>query len=204
MGIRQRREREKQEVRQGILAAAREIALQDGWQSVTIRKVAERIEYSPPTIYEYFASKDDILLELHREGFRQLAAALKAARESTEDREERLLKMGEVYWNFAMRNPELYQVMHSLGGVPLECNEKPMSAREAFVTTQQALADWAESVGVRIPDEEGAVQIIHSLLHGLVSLAMVDRIMGGEPRAKQLVQRAIHEMLLAWSSTKRE
>ena len=99
MGIRQRREREKQEVRQSILTAAREIALQDGWQSVTIRKVAERIEYSPPTIYEYFASKDDILLELHREGFRQLAAALKAARESTEDREERLLKMSEVYWN---------------------------------------------------------------------------------------------------------
>ena len=50
MGTKQRREREKQEVREGILAGAREIALQEGWQAVTIRKVAERIEYSPPTM----------------------------------------------------------------------------------------------------------------------------------------------------------
>src|ERR1700756_5705553 len=89
MGIKQRREREKQEVRQGILTAAREIARQEGWQSVTVRKVADRIEYSPPTIYEYFESKEDILIELLREGFRQLAAALKAVWEVTEDPEQR-------------------------------------------------------------------------------------------------------------------
>ena len=69
MGTKQRREREKQEVREGILAGAREIALQEGWQAVTIRKVAERIEYSPPTIYEYFENKEAILLELLRQGF---------------------------------------------------------------------------------------------------------------------------------------
>ena|SRR5215469_15811916 len=91
MGIKQRREREKQEVRQGILTAAREIALHEGWQAVTIRKVAERIEYSPSMIYEYFASKEAILLELHREGFRLLALSLKTARKSTEDHEERLI-----------------------------------------------------------------------------------------------------------------
>ncbi len=108
MGIKQRREREKQEVRQGILTAAREIALHEGWQSVTIRKVAERIEYSPSMIYEYFASKEAILLELLREGFRQLTIALKAARNSAEDRGERLIRMGEAYWEFAMRNRELY------------------------------------------------------------------------------------------------
>ncbi|HEY6540962.1 MAG TPA: TetR/AcrR family transcriptional regulator [Ktedonobacteraceae bacterium] len=204
MGIKQRREREKQEVRQGILTAAREIARQEGWQSVTIRKVAERIEYSPPTIYEYFESKEDILLELLREGFRQIAATLKAVREVGEDPEQRLLNMVEAYWNFAMSNPELYQVMNGLGGVPFDCLEKPPAAREAFVTTQGALLDWARAKGVDIPDIEGAVEIIRSLVHGLISLTMVDRIDGGEPRAKELVQRAMRDMFAAWSARQKE
>jgi len=198
MGIKQRREREKQEVRQGILTAAREIARQDGWQSVTIRKVAERIEYSPPTIYEYFENKEDILLELLREGFRQMAATLKPIREVTEDPEQRLLKMAEAYWNFAMSNPELYQVMNGLGGVPFGCLEKPPAAREAFVLTQEALVAWAKMQGVNVPDIEGAVEIIRSLVHGLISLTMVDRINGGEPRAKELLQRAMRDMFAAW------
>jgi len=202
MSIKQRREREKQELRQGILTAARDIARQEGWQSVTIRKVAERIEYSPPTIYEYFESKEDILLELLREGYRQLAAALRIARESTEDCEQRLINMAEAYWNFAMSQPELYQVMNGLG-VPY-CSEKPPDMRESFVTTLETLADWAQAKGVVIQDMEGAVEIMRSLVHGLISLAMVDRIYGGEPRAKELIQRAMRDMFAAWSARRAE
>ena len=204
MGIKQRREREKQEVRQGILTAAREIARQEGWQSVTIRKVAERIEYSPPTIYEYFESKEDILTELLREGFRQMAATLKAIREAVAEPEQRLLAMVEAYWNFAMSNPELYQVMNGLGGVPFDCLEKPPAAHEVFDTTKEALVNWASAKGVDIPDIKGAVEIIRSLAHGLISLTMVDRIYGGEPRAKELLQRAMHDILAAWSAGEKE
>jgi AcrR family transcriptional regulator len=204
MGIKQRREREKQEVRQGILMAAREIARQEGWQSVTIRKVAERIEYSPPTIYEYFESKEDIFSELLREGFRQVAARLKAIREVVEDPEQRLLAMAEAYWNFAMSNPELYQVMNGLGGVSFECLEKPAIAHEAFIVTQEALVEWAKVKGVDIPDAMGAVEIMRSLIHGLISLTMVDRINGGEARAKELLQRAMRDMFAAWLVRKKE
>ncbi|HEU0002835.1 MAG TPA: TetR/AcrR family transcriptional regulator [Ktedonobacteraceae bacterium] len=202
MGIKQRREREKQEVRQGILMAAREIARQEGWQSVTIRKVAERIEYSPPTIYEYFESKEDILLELLRGGFCQMAAALRTARETTADPEQRLINMAEVYWNFAMNNPELYQVMNGLG-VPY-CREKPPAMRESFVITQEALTDWMRATGVDIPDVEGAVEIMRSLVHGLISLTMADRIYGGEARAKQLIERAMRDMFVAWRAKHKE
>jgi AcrR family transcriptional regulator len=200
MGIKQRREREKQEVRQGILTAAREIARQEGWQSVTVRKVAERIEYSPPTIYEYFESKEDILIELLREGFRQMAVTLKAIREAVADPEQRLLDMAEAYWDFAMSNPELYQVMNGLGGVPFACLEKPAAAHEAFDTTQEALVDWAKAKGVDVPDIKGAVEIIRSLVHGLISLTMVDRIYGGESQAKELLRRAMRDMFAAWST----
>jgi len=207
MGIKQRREREKQEVRKGILTAAREIALREGWQAVTIRKVAERIEYSPSMIYEYFVSKEAILLELLCEGFLQLDVVLKTARGSCEDYEERIIRMAEAYWEFAMRNPELYQVMHGLNGVPLdgnEKNEKLVAAHSAFMTTVEALNDWSQFRGIDLPDVEDAVEIFRAFLHGLVSFKMENRIHGEEARVHRLIRRAVHDLLSAWSLAKQE
>jgi AcrR family transcriptional regulator len=199
MGIKQRREREKQEVRQGILTAAREIALHEGWQAVTIRKVAKRIEYSPSMIYEYFASKEAILLELHSEGFRLLAFSLKTARSSSENQEERLTRMAEAYWTFAMAHREFYEVMHGLNGVPLDCSEKSLVVHEAFDTTVEALNEWSQSRGIDLPDVEDAVEIFRAFLHGLVCLNMENRMHGDEARVRRLVRRGIHDLLASWS-----
>src|SRR5437588_7508199 len=79
MGIQQRRERERQEIRLRILSAAHEIAAEEGWQAVSTRKVAERIEYSQSTIYEYFENKEAILLALLRSGYEQLVVVVQAA-----------------------------------------------------------------------------------------------------------------------------
>lgn len=203
MGIKQRREREKQEVRQGILIAAREIAQHEGWQAVTIRKVAECIEYSPSMIYEYFANKEAILLELHHEGFRLLALSLKTAKNSSEDYEERVISMAEAYWEFALRNPELYQVMYGLNGVPLDCSGKSPVAHGAFDITVEALNEWSQSRGVDFPDVEDAVEIFRAFLHGLVCLKLEHHRHGNEARVRHLVRRAVHDLLVSWSlSTK--
>src|SRR6266567_5503938 len=93
MGTKQRRERERQEIRQSILSAARQIAVEEGWQAVTTRKVAERIEYSQPTIYEYFENKEAMLLALLRSGYQQLVTVMQEAFASTDD--------PEAYWDFA-------------------------------------------------------------------------------------------------------
>ena len=79
MGIKERHDREKQAVRDGILAAARDLFVAEGYAHVSIRKIAERIEYSPAAIYSYFPSKDDIFFALAAEGFRRLDDATKAA-----------------------------------------------------------------------------------------------------------------------------
>ena len=70
MGIRERQERDREAVRRSILAAARELFVAEGFHNVSIRKIAERIEYSPAAIYSYFPSKDDIFFALAEEGFR--------------------------------------------------------------------------------------------------------------------------------------
>src|SRR5262245_5285823 len=72
MGIKERQERDREAVRRAILDAARDLFVTEGYQNVSIRKIAERIEYSPAAIYGYFASKDDIFFALAEEGFRLL------------------------------------------------------------------------------------------------------------------------------------
>ena len=125
MGTKERRDRERQELRQAILMASRDIAAREGWQSVSIRKVAERIEYSPPTIYEHFASKEAMLLELMREGFRLLMERRAGRRAAPPRPEARMMAVARAYWEFAWDYPELYQVMHGLGGVPsVSCGDR--------------------------------------------------------------------------------
>src|SRR6516164_6433701 len=75
MGIKERQERDREAVRRSILDAARELFISEGYRNVSIRKIAEKIEYSPAAIYGYFPSKDDIFYALAEEGFRLLHTA---------------------------------------------------------------------------------------------------------------------------------
>ncbi len=69
MGIKERQERDREAVRRAILDAARDLFVKEGYEQVSIRKIAELIEYSPAAIYGYFPSKDDIFFALAEEGF---------------------------------------------------------------------------------------------------------------------------------------
>ncbi len=195
----QRRERDKQEMREAILAAARAIAAQDGWQAVTIRKVAERIEYSPPMLYQYFESKDALLLALLREGFSMIATRLRAAQREALDAEDALRRVAAAYRDFAWEHPELYQVMHGLGGVPFGSAETPSEARDAF----DALRDVARPLMTAALDLDLEVELLWGTLHGLVALTMDGRLAGGRPRATLVIERAVRSLILAWRETKR-
>ncbi|GHO99205.1 TetR family transcriptional regulator [Reticulibacter mediterranei] len=195
MGIKERRAREKQVTRENILAAAHRIARQEGWPALTIRKVADEIEYSTPMIYEYFANKEEILLELMREGYQQLMASMQQARLSTEDLRERLFRIVDAYWGFARNNPELYQIMNGLGGVPLPIEETARAGREAGMVSVAAVEDWAQENGIVLEDSFGAVELAWSLMHGMVSLTLAERIEGGEPRARRLLHQGIEALL---------
>ena len=79
MGVKERQSRQKEAVGRAILDAARELFVAQGYQNVSIRKIAEKIEYSPAAIYSYFPSKDDIFFALAEEGFRLLFSRSRAA-----------------------------------------------------------------------------------------------------------------------------
>src|SRR5215469_13257856 len=109
--IRHRQEREKQELRQAILAAAGELFLEQGYERFSLRKVAERVGYSPTTIYLYFRDKDDLLFTVVDEGFKRFGQQLVAAAESQEDPWERIIALGRAYVAFGLQNPMYYQLM---------------------------------------------------------------------------------------------
>jgi len=202
MGIKQRRERERQEMRQSILSAAREIAAEEGWQAVTTRKVAERIEYSQPTIYEYFENKEAILLALLRSGYQQLVTVMEEAFASTDDPEARLLAMTEAYWDFAFRSPELFQVMHGLAGISFGRYghpDTPVEIKQSFGLAREAIEQWAQARGVERADITDLVEARRGLIHGLITLALTGRIAGGPDRAKHILQETMKDLLFAWS-----
>jgi AcrR family transcriptional regulator len=211
MGSKERRNRERHQLRQSILAAARDIAAQEGWQSVTIRKVADRIEYSPPTIYEHFASKEAMLLKLMREGFQLLLERVDS--DVAGDPEARILGIALAYWQFAWDYPELYQVMHGLGGVPFCADEAaagnaegapPPEAQALFQLTMDAVKEMAPRDGPSCADLEASVHILWATLHGLVALTMAGRIDGGREQAAPLVRRAVRDFLAARRETSAE
>jgi AcrR family transcriptional regulator len=200
MGSKDRRERVKQATRQGILLAARRIARSDGWPALTIRKVADEIEYSPSIVYEYFASKDAILLALLQEGFALLSAQMRQVVATASDPAERIHQLAGAYWQFARDHRELYQVMHGFAGGAIDPAARGEAAQEVCDLVESALINWAQQAGVALDDPLGAAEIAWSLLHGLVSLTVIDGITPDDERARKLIERAITTLLAGWKA----
>ena len=200
MGIKERKERQRRDVRNGILAAARETASREGWQSVTIRKIAERIEYSPPVIYEHFGSKEEILLELMRLGYAEQLEAVESARRAASGPEEALLGIARAWQGFAFQSPDLYQVMYGLGGVPFSATETRKEGEKIGEAVGKVIEEILRENGKEVEDIEGKVTLLWSTVHGLVALTMVGRIGGGQKEAERLAEQAARDALAAWRS----
>ncbi|HJU44925.1 MAG TPA: TetR/AcrR family transcriptional regulator [Vicinamibacterales bacterium] len=117
MGTKERQDRERQAVTASILDAARDLFVAEGYQSVSIRKIAERIEYSPAAIYSYFASKDDIFLALADEGFHRLDEKVRSAMR-TGDPLEDVRANWWAFYQFSQEQPAYFRLMFIDASVP--------------------------------------------------------------------------------------
>src|SRR5207244_12114769 len=104
MGITERRLRQKDEVRSKIKATAWNMVKQEGWQSLSIRRIADAIEYSVPVIYDHFENKEAILREFAKEGFQLLSKKIEAAKEKHIEPSDQLRAIAVAYCNFAFIN----------------------------------------------------------------------------------------------------
>ena len=110
MGSKQRREREKEALRQDILDAARELFVDEGYDNVSMRRVAEKIEYSPTTIYLYFEDKASLLYAICEETFAKLAKRMEAITLEVDEPLERLRRGCRAYVDFGLKYPNHYKL----------------------------------------------------------------------------------------------
>lgn len=173
MGILERKQKQKEEVRSSILQAAWQLVKAEGWQALSIRKIAEAIEYSVPVIYSHFENKEAILLEFAKKGFGLLAAQLQEAKSSHREPGRQLEAMAQAYWHFAFDHKEYYQLMFGLGMPPCETINQ-VTQMKAFShvilsVIQQAIAE-SNNPGA---DQWLKFHTYWSILHGLVSIRMI-------------------------------
>jgi AcrR family transcriptional regulator len=171
MGIKERQERDRETVRRAILDAARDLFTTEGYRNVSIRKIAERIEYSPAAIYSYFPSKDDIFFALAEEGFRLLGDPAGASTAI-----EPLQRIRAIFWRlyeFSRDHPQYFELMFVDRSVPRISREYE---RFAFVQeTKRHLVDELErgiQAGV-FPASLNPAAAVRLLMVGLLGLAVL-------------------------------
>lgn len=180
----------KDETRTNILAASLDIVKEEGWSALSMRKIADKIDYTAPIIYEYFSNKDAILVELTRQGFIKLAKLMEEAKSKHEDPAEQLEAMWLAYWNFAFAEKELYQVMY---GVEMNCCSMANSCPDMLMPADML---W-DKIKELVPPERQTDDYIDtkyytfwSVVHGLISINMT-RKLTSEDINRQVLKDAI-------------
>ena len=178
MGIAERKERQKEELKALILKAARKLFVERGITQTTIRNIADAIDYSIGTVYVYFRDKNEILHALHTQSFADLGGQFKVLY-NVKDPMERLRAMGKVYITYGLENPDMYDLMFTLKA-PMEFLEtiqkdewdEGKAAFDVLKTTVKECMDAGHFKGHKL---EPLSFLIWSCVHGMCSLEISSR-----------------------------
>ena len=173
MAIKDRVQRLKEETKSKILDVSLKIVKEDGWQALSIRKIADAIDYSVPVVYDYFENKEAILFEISMDGFRLLQEKLEAVVKKYNNPEERIKALANAYWNFAFKHKEYYQLMYGLG---MPCcgagKMKPeVNAFNDFV--YDAIEQVIEKKKSKQEEACFKTHAFWSVIHGLISIMIM-------------------------------
>ena len=170
MGITERKAREKGERERRIVDAARMLAERDGWASVTIRRLAQEIEYSQPVLYAHFENRETIVGAVALEGFGELAPALRASARLSANPFDAMKDVAIAYLEFAFERPALYEAMFILPtGLRFAKSDTPQVLRDTFGAMLVVVEPFCD-------DAELATETFWAALHGLAELERHGRI----------------------------
>ena len=202
MGTKERRERERLELRTKILDAARELFAAEGIDNVSMRRIAERIEYSPTAIYLHFPDKESLFRELCACDFMGLALRMRDLATVT-DPLERIRRMGEAYVRFAVEHPNHYRFMFLTPhpAVPLDEQQQqvkgdPEQDAYAFLRASCAEAIARGQLRAELTDPDLVAQVLWAGVHGVAALAIDRKENWIEMNAADVLAREMTEALL--------
>jgi AcrR family transcriptional regulator len=200
MGTTERREKEKEELKALILRAAKKLFTEKGIDQTSIRKIASEIEYSVGTVYIYYKDKNDILHDLHTQGFQQLGGEMRVLF-NVADPMERVKALGRVYLQFALENPDMYDLMFTLKA-PMDFldsvhKEEWNEGKATFDVLRATVGQCIEQGHFKGHQLEPLAFAIWSAVHGMASLHISQRIKGvilEDPEA--ILMKAYEEFVL--------
>lgn len=208
MGIAERKEKQKLEIRKMILEASMKLFIEEGYDHVTIRKIADIIEYSPTTVYLHFKDKDEIFYNLHELGFQKMQELNQNLAE-IQNPLIRLYKMGENYLQFGLENPEYYDIMF-IQHAPM----KALMEREdcnwhygegALGVLKHTIQEAMDKGLIKKGNVAAASMAVWGMVHGMVSLAIRERLDKLVPpdQIKEMIQHALNWFLSSCDQTER-
>ncbi len=191
MGIIERREREREEIRTRILDAARELFDSEGYEHVTMRRIAEAIEYSPTTIYNHFEDKDDLVRALCEEDFSRLLQVFHEE-EPPANPVEWIRRLARAYARFGLELPNHYRFMF-MTAHKKENRDCLSPGDQSFEMLRTAVARAIETGQFRRGDVNTVAQVLWSSLHGVVALLITlpRELWPVAPAAPDLVDQTI-------------
>ena len=179
MGVKERQERDREQVRRSILDAAQELFVAEGYRNVSIRKIAEKVEYSPAALYGYFPSKDDLFFALAEEGFRKLFEFTNDPSVTAGDPLAAIRHGFLRYYQFSRAHPEYFDLMFVDRTVPKISHEwERFGFVEQMIDEVRAVIRRGIDQGV-FPsgtDPDVAFHILWAAIHGPATAALCDRL----------------------------
>ncbi len=173
----ERRQQHKESLKKAILEATLRIIEKEGYQAVTIRRIASAIDYSVPTIYEFFDNKEMLFRELKKEWLQKMLSIIQKIRAEEPKPLAALEKIARAYTQYALENKSHYTAV--------------MDAENAGEDFSEIQALRAILKGLLPKATDNSVDMFRSYLHGVVSLALAKKISGGESRCYELVNAGI-------------
>ena len=184
-----------------ILASAVTIAKREGWQAVTIRKMADELNYTSPLIYEHFKNKDEVLTKIMHQGFVDLERAMIRSSLNSAEQDPALLiqTMSCAYWRFAQANPEIYNIMHGMDGVALDRSQIQSGAKAICNLALEAISEWAKYENLKINDLLEKTELLWCTLHGVTCLGLINRLTS-DSSSENLIIKAVLDLLAGWKA----
>ncbi len=174
MTVKERRAREKEELRQEILDAARELFAKEGYENVSMRKIAEKIDYSPTTIYLYFHDKEELCRSVCDETFTKLVRQFENITAGISDPLEKLKRVGSAYIEFGLSHPNHYKVTFMGAGHPKRMEGEEIDfhgmGAKCFMHLRGTVEECVRQGKFRPVDVDVASQALWAVVHGITSL----------------------------------
>lgn len=168
-----RRDREIQELRSNIITQSWKIIIDEGWQALSIRKIADAIEYSVPVIYKYFENKEAIIEHFSKEGFQILSLEISNVIKNEADATQRLQSIAYAYWSFASNYTQHYRIMFGLGIPACETINSSAEMKETSNYMLRAIELVLEESENTAADKILKLKTFWSTLHGFVAIALL-------------------------------